>query len=845
MSEQRFEWAAEDVVWDDEPEPAAPLLPDDAVKRFDPHEARDRHGRWTNEGRGGGGATAKVGKNWLGHPMRESGIHRRGFDPTPAVMLVTTGQPDMDRFASGSLGRLLVPGSSSAAKATEADGVPFAVDNGGFFGVPEAKYKAMLEKLAKDRVHPLWVTVPDVIHHLPDGTIVGDADATIKRFEQWQPYLKHLGLPAAFVAQNGMDEPGNMAWLDKHWDDIEALFIGGNDDFKLSPSAAKLTKLAHDHGKLVHIGRVNTAMRIAYARDVLQADSFDGSQWAKWKDNKLPKGLAYTPTGDAPPTAIGRKWVQAAAEARDTGGPWPRPPTVTAPQWPHGFYPDPVKAVGQGGVVYMQPLADALYAVGLSDYVHLIFDPDQVGFSIAYDNDAQLDLFVRILGLPAPTFYRGLATWANVLVKPDDRDEDPDVPEVKRFDPRERRDEHGRWTDTPDLPDNWQALSDADLTEALAPQDVTEAEVDALVTYIQEGTADGGVIEGLLARTPPLPRDVTVYRAGPIGQRDFYSTTFDRQHAAWFDFAGPTRQMTIPAGRRALSMRGELGDLEEQDELLVAKGDPPTFWEVFDSWPREKQDDLFGTLWADKLRDGTAGLDDPIVQQVISETRELAGIAELQGEGDSEPEPRAADFGLHRPAHGLNVIADTVVPVESWEQAADAMLREHARGNTDVRVRIQGARRSDERDLTADEARKLIELATARAGRGVKFDPHEARDSHGRWARGPGSRLSGAEPKAAAIFDTLYNALEETRTDDDVEAATAHVQRELRPKLHAIPVGESTTFDVPSSHSEIGSVRISRPGEDDFSLGATPRRTAGSSPTPPHRTASQPVSVPS
>jgi hypothetical protein len=54
------------------------------------------------------------------------------------------------------------------------------------------------------------------------------------------------------------------------------------------------------------------------------------------------------------------------------------------------------------------------------------------------------------------------------------------------------------------------------------------------------------------------------------------------------------------------------------------------------------------------------------------------------------------------------------VPLESWEQAADHMVRARARGAAfDVRVQPREGSRA-ERPLTAAETERLVALATAR-----------------------------------------------------------------------------------------------------------------------------------
>lgn len=435
---------------------------------FDPNQRRDAHGRWVRIPHVD--QIKPPAKNWLGRKQRMSGIKRRGFGKTPVTFLVSFSQRDAMDYKSANLGRLLVPGNHPDAKVSELKGVPFAIDNGGFWGVPEKDYKDMIQEMHDLDVHPLWVTVPDVLIHNPDGSVTGDWKGTAERFEQWNQYLKHQGMPSALVAQNGLDSPEGLAWLDKHWDDIAAVFIGGDDDFKLGPGAAKITELAHQHGKLVHVGRVNTKQRVAYARDVLQADSFDGQNWNRFKVLKLEKGLEYAPTGDPPPTRVGRDWVHDAYEALVNGTAWPLPPQKASPQYPHGYYPidsprpavvkaDEVTEVVSGQLFY-QPLADVLYDVGLADDdAHLQFDEGHAGFSIRYETRDQLNYFVASLGLPLPDIDAdNIATWTRVLVVPGDPSDEPELEDDPRyklfgighhdhFDPNQRRDSHGRWTD--------------------------------------------------------------------------------------------------------------------------------------------------------------------------------------------------------------------------------------------------------------------------------------------------------------------------------------------------------------------------------------------------------------
>jgi hypothetical protein len=167
--------------WAEGPPEGAPVDPPGELGEATRRQWRDRRGRWIDMP---DVFAPPAERNWLGERQRMSGIHRRGMPPTPLSMLVATGEPDMQRFGAPALGRLMVPDSWDPGTRAERDGVPFAADNGGFWGVDEAKYKAMCEAIAKAGSHPLWVTVPDVLLHPADGPPVGDWRRTAERFGQ-------------------------------------------------------------------------------------------------------------------------------------------------------------------------------------------------------------------------------------------------------------------------------------------------------------------------------------------------------------------------------------------------------------------------------------------------------------------------------------------------------------------------------------------------------------------------------------------------------------------------------------------------------------------------------------
>jgi hypothetical protein len=161
-------------------------------------------------------------------------------------------------------------------------GLPVAADNDCFQGLDRAAYVAMLRKLRGTRVR--WVTVPD---------IVADAESTLARWRIWRPVLRYLGLPAAYVAQDGSET------LAPPWAELDALFIGGSDKWKEGPHALRLMLDAKDRGKWVHVGRVNT-MRRRWLMGVGDFDSIDGSCFSKWPDKYIPwmaRTLAYKQHG--------------------------------------------------------------------------------------------------------------------------------------------------------------------------------------------------------------------------------------------------------------------------------------------------------------------------------------------------------------------------------------------------------------------------------------------------------------------------------------------------------------------------------------------------------------------
>jgi|SRR5271166_4258591 len=193
------------------------------------------------------------------------------------LLLVTQAIPQMCQYDHPHLGRLLTP--RHCCSVGETARWPWAADNDCYRAFDPYAYVRMLDRIASAPEGCLFATVPDV---------VGDATATARLFEVWWRAPWRRGLPAALVAQDGLEHLGG--WLASAWPRIDALFIGGSTDWKLGPHAERLAAEACKRGKWVHMGRVNSARRMRYAASI-GCDSVDGTGWVRWRAANLARGL--------------------------------------------------------------------------------------------------------------------------------------------------------------------------------------------------------------------------------------------------------------------------------------------------------------------------------------------------------------------------------------------------------------------------------------------------------------------------------------------------------------------------------------------------------------------------
>lgn len=222
---------------------------------------------------------------------------------TALPSLLTHTDPRDPRFLHPNLGRLLTPRHYSSVERMADAGVAWAADNDGFNGVDFPRWMAMLDAI-KGYDGCRFVTVPDVLRcSVCDAEVVdcgceskarpvyGDAVRTAEEFAKWAPAVERRGLPVALVLQDGLETPAMQRWLAGTWHRLDAVFVGGSNDFKLGPDAAAICREAKARGKWVHWGRVNSEKRIRHCMATGACDSIDGTKWARWRKTHLDNGL--------------------------------------------------------------------------------------------------------------------------------------------------------------------------------------------------------------------------------------------------------------------------------------------------------------------------------------------------------------------------------------------------------------------------------------------------------------------------------------------------------------------------------------------------------------------------
>lgn len=160
----------------------------------------------------------------------------------------------------------------------------WAADNDAFSGFNSDRYLRMLDSILAGMIRrrgkfpPAFVTVPDV---------VCDHWRTMDLYQDWHREVGGRGLARCLVLQNGIEEViDRHGWNAIPWEDVEALFIGGDTPFKFCEQVRFIVGAAKSEGKWVHMGRVNSVKRMRYAIEI-GCDSCDGSGMARFPNAVL------------------------------------------------------------------------------------------------------------------------------------------------------------------------------------------------------------------------------------------------------------------------------------------------------------------------------------------------------------------------------------------------------------------------------------------------------------------------------------------------------------------------------------------------------------------------------
>jgi hypothetical protein len=189
------------------------------------------------------------------------------------------------------LGLLVTPASSVHRQIGHYE--LWAADNGCYVeskaGRPfdAERWLRWLEALPRERC--LFVALPDVLEwHEIDGkrVPVGNLEATLERSARYVDHVRELGFPVALVAQDGLES------LDQIPFEVDAIFVGGSDAYKLGPQVRALVAEAKAAGKWVHVGRVNGGGRFQYCAEI-GADSADGTVLAFGPEKNWPRVISW------------------------------------------------------------------------------------------------------------------------------------------------------------------------------------------------------------------------------------------------------------------------------------------------------------------------------------------------------------------------------------------------------------------------------------------------------------------------------------------------------------------------------------------------------------------------
>jgi hypothetical protein len=133
---------------------------------------------------------------------------------------------------------------------------------------------------------PSWLALPDIVR---------GGMRSLEWSLSWLPRLP-VQQKWLLVVQDGM-EPEAVEAVISSERRIVGLFVGGSAPFK--STLPIWTRMAHDHGMIVHLGRASTVGRIVWA-NICGADSTDSTQF-QWADPKFEKLIRLVDAGFVTP----------------------------------------------------------------------------------------------------------------------------------------------------------------------------------------------------------------------------------------------------------------------------------------------------------------------------------------------------------------------------------------------------------------------------------------------------------------------------------------------------------------------------------------------------------------
>ena len=143
----------------------------------------------------------------------------------------------------------------------------------------ETRWLRWLDRMPRARC--LFALAPDMAHH-EGKRAATPAQATLDLFEHYGERVRSMGFPVGFALQPGAED------MALPWDAFDAVFLGGDVEWKLSHHALYLVWTARDHGKYpVHLGRANSGRRLLRATE-MQVDSVDGN-FLRWPRANAPR----------------------------------------------------------------------------------------------------------------------------------------------------------------------------------------------------------------------------------------------------------------------------------------------------------------------------------------------------------------------------------------------------------------------------------------------------------------------------------------------------------------------------------------------------------------------------